>query len=938
MQTALELFRNDSMVSGPVSSGNRFTLSGGRLLPVADDPEIRNSFVIQEFPADKPQPNVEQQALLYNEYIRLWPLLHAYYSDPLSSLAASRTMLLPHQVEAALRVIESVNPRFLIADEVGLGKTIEAGLIIKELILKYNFERVLICVPSPLLNQWQTELQTKFNEDFTVITGDMLRKHPDVLLRKNKVLISVDLAKDAKYRNYFLRQPYDIIVFDEAHRLRRDLNKVTKAYAFAEAVSRNTRALLLLSATPFRGKLEEIYYLVQLLDPDILGPVHSFMAKFGSEGHSDLRHKLQPVVVRRRKVDVGGFTKRIARTVKLSMSPAERAFYEATTEYVKREYNRAMAQGQRMRGFVMITFQKLLDSSAVALLSALAKRKARLEETYFRSLGGGNPLSIRREAGRDLALEFLRETAGDEQETEEFLEDEDVGNLEVIFEPAEVLLEIQALTKLIELGSRIDRENKLLVLVKTIKEMQRSGHRRFLIFTQFKSTLFHLQKELSPQFRTGIFHGSMNNREKEDAVAEFYREGGSEILILTEAGGEGRNLQIASALFNYDLPWSPLKIEQRIGRIHRFGQKRDVHIVNFATRDTVAERVLEVLENKIRIFEDALGESDILLGILEDELRFSENFNLFMNEKKNKKEIESELMRSLDLARASISKIDRLFSPEFMDFNMRAFMAAAREDGSAADPKREKNLAELLLQVARKTGFPMEKKSQDIISFFDGSSRIGTFSHILAEEQNNLEYLAFGHPTVDRLVGRLIDLTESTAVVEASCSGRDGWLLLFDVTISADKKYRRIYPVHLSAGKAELLTVETIPPLEYLQCTQKSWREFAGIIEEAIGFLWEQIERDKEKILGRIASGVDFWRTTVAESHCLRSSELNEKLEVQRGKMKWYGEKNMAAAIKRTINQKNEEELRAGARIRDLRRNMATQVAVRIRHVCRLIG
>ncbi|HMY11976.1 MAG TPA: DEAD/DEAH box helicase, partial [Turneriella sp.] len=258
-------------------------------------------------------------------YARLWALMESYYRDPLAVFSSSRTMLLPHQVEAALRVVSASRPRFLIADEVGLGKTIEAGLILKELKLKHGYKKILIVVPSPLMAQWQQELKTKFAEEFTILNGEIIRRG-NPFAQGSQFLVSVDLAKDERYREMFLEQNFDLVVFDEAHRLRRDANTVTQAWQFAHAISEQVEGLLLLSATPFRGKLEEIFFLIHLIDPDILGPLATFQTQF-AEDASLLKDRLSPVVIRRRKIDVGGFTKRFAKTVKIDLDRDEREFY-----------------------------------------------------------------------------------------------------------------------------------------------------------------------------------------------------------------------------------------------------------------------------------------------------------------------------------------------------------------------------------------------------------------------------------------------------------------------------------------------------------------------------------------------------------------------------------------------------------------------------------
>jgi len=663
-------------------------------------------------------------------------LSHVY--DKLSSLSNSRTRLLPHQIEATHIIASALRPRFIIADEVGLGKTIEAGLVIKELLFRKGYKKVLIAVPAPLTVQWQQEMKSKFNEDFTIIN----RKNFHSFQSHSRVLTSIDFIKNPSCADRILNEKWDIVVFDEAHRLRRDYSKITHAYAFAEKISKQCEALLLLSATPFRGKLEELFYLVQLIDPHLLGPHSSFVNEHiaksdGDRSSVDLRAKIQKIMVRRRKVEVGGFTRRFATTVRLELSPGERAFYDETTEYVRREYNLAMETRNRAVGFVMIVFQKLLDSSTRALLRALEKRKLMLETRMH------SPV-------------FLSEISPEEDE--EFLECENPEDRQEAAQAGKKTLkdlrkEILTLNHLIQVGRSIREDRKLTKLKESIFRLKKDGHTKFVIFTQFRTTQDYLAESIQ-EFSVTLFHGSLSLKQKEDAISEFKER--TEILICTEAGGEGRNLQFASILFNYDLPWSPLKIEQRIGRIHRFGQVRDVHIFNFATRDTVAERVLEVLEEKIRLFEESIGPSDALLGAVEDEVDFENLLMQFVAGKKSKEELDVELSDRLRIAESGYRKLNDLVTPQCLDFNLNDYYNYTQENRKIDNGEIEKITLTYLesvqdpdyaLYADRPPGGP------SVYSLLERKTGVriqATFDSEKALENDRLEFLAVGHPLVDR--------------------------------------------------------------------------------------------------------------------------------------------------------------------------------------------
>lgn len=629
-----------------------------------------------EKPVFVPANGSDLPALVYLAHrIRL---SHSY--DKLSSLSNSRTRLLPHQIEATHRVCSALRPRFLLADEVGLGKTIEAGLVMKELMLRKGYRRILVTTPATLTIQWQNEMRTRFNEEFLVMNRANFNSVMAQAAKSEsiRIITSIDFIKNEKYNEKILKMPWDMAVFDEAHRLRRDDNKITQGYQFADQIASRVDALLLLSATPFRGKLEELYYLIHLLDPHLLGPKHSFYNEYvipsrNGESVEQLRTKLEKILIRRRKVEVGGFTRRIARTVRFDLSPEERAFYDATTEYVKREYNIAMSEKNRAVGFVMIVFQKLLDSSTRALLRALEKRKAMLEMRMHRTASFAERLvqeeddfmdSLDSIEDEEYLVELAEELGGDDRSVLQ-------KNLN------DFRKEILTLSRLIQLGRRIRVDRKVVKLKEAVDQLRKKGHKKFIIFTQFRTTQEYLAEALEG-YRVVQFHGSLNVKQKEDAIETFKRD--DEVLICTEAGGEGRNLQFADILVNYDLPWSPLKIEQRIGRIHRFGQKNDCLILNFCTRDTVAERVIEVLEQKIRLFEESIGPSDMLLGTVEDDLRFSRSLMDFISGRIGKNDFDEGLEERVSRARDSYNLLNQLVAPRFVDFNLNDYYRYTRRE------------------------------------------------------------------------------------------------------------------------------------------------------------------------------------------------------------------------------------------------------------------
>ncbi|MCB1170587.1 MAG: DEAD/DEAH box helicase family protein [Leptospiraceae bacterium] len=755
-------------------------------------------------------------------------LNHIY--DKLSSLSNSRTRLLPHQIEATHRVVQALRPRFILADEVGLGKTIEAGLIMKELMLRKGYKKVLVAAPATLTVQWQQEMKSKFNEDFVIMDRSNFARISAKWSRYPRILVSIDFIKNEKYGEQVLKTNWDIAVFDEAHRLRRDDSKITHAYSFAEKLAARVDALLLLTATPFRGKLEELFYLVRLVDPHILGPRNAFFMEYVLPSRSggsvkDLKSRLDRILLRRRKVEVGGFTRRFARTIQFDLTPQERAFYDETTDYVRREYNLAMQEKNRAVGFVMIAFQKLLDSSTRALLRALEKRKSMLEMRMHQT-------SFLAESCSGWNLQDIDPELEDDWEEDDLSEE---GSFQKSYK--DLRKEVLTLGKLIHLGRAIKQDKKLVKLKETLLKLKKEGHSKFIIFTQFRTTQDYLLENLE-EYRVELFHGSLNMKEKEEAIENF--RGDKEILICTEAGGEGRNLQFASILINYDLPWSPLKIEQRIGRIHRFGQTRDVFIFNFATRDTVAERILEVLESKIRLFEESIGPSDMLLGSIEDDLKFSRTLMDFVSGKLDKQSFESTVEERVALARNSYERLNELVAPRMVDFNLTDYYRITEKERAIKNSEIE-HLCTYFCQRTERSSFSLEDLGggiYEITRLLNGQKRHGTFDSEQALAKDSLDFLAVGHPLVDECLEyflahpereTFLEMKSSALKSESPCEIGKGHYLIYLVQFENGFQRTELMAIHADEnGELTFHREIAIPPGFQMQNGPNPGRTTAG--------------------------------------------------------------------------------------------------------------
>ncbi len=476
--------------------------------------------------------------------------------------------LLEHQLRAARTVLRRLRGRALLCDEVGLGKTIEAGIILEELVVRGLARRALILTPPSLVEQWQGEMRRKFGLDFVVHDDPTFREQgAQAWARHDRIIASYHTAKREPHRDAILKQEWDLIIVDEVHHFR---NRNTLLWQMASELRR--KYILLLTATPVQNDLEELFNLVTLLQPGLLSTARSFQRQF-----VDRRDKLMPrnvdelhrllaeVMVRNRRSTVGlALTRRIAKTHIVTLSEKERALYDDVSRFVRQSLSVASDTKSKrvLSRMSLITLQKELGSASHAAAPTLAR----------------------------LAL------------------DERLPQTEraVLARFADAARELTDNSK----------ANRLLVLLKDFPD-------KMVVFTQFRATQQWLQKRLRDAGeKVVVFHGGLLRLEKEEAIRWF--QGEARILLSTDAGSEGRNLQFCNAVCNFDLPWNPMKIEQRVGRLSRIGQTRDVFVFNLAAADTLEAAVLHLLEAKIAMFELVIGEIDMILGNLDEEKEFEE--------------------------------------------------------------------------------------------------------------------------------------------------------------------------------------------------------------------------------------------------------------------------------------------------------------------------
>ncbi|QQK78158.1 DEAD/DEAH box helicase family protein [Salicibibacter cibarius] len=489
--------------------------------------------------------------------------------DSLISLPHLRDLeIFEYQTNTVKSVMNRFKGRALLCDEVGLGKTIEAGIAMQEYIMRGLANKILILCPPSLVQQWEDEMKRKFNQDFIRADSSAFKKHGSQAWTEfPKVIASLATAKRKQHRSAITNVQYDLVIVDEAHHLK---NRNTLAWQFINEIYK--KYIFLLTATPVQNNLEELYNLITLLKPGQLKTYRYFKKHFvednqGMEAKNvdQLKRLLSDVMIRnkRNNVDVQ-FTKRKAQTIAVSLSADEQNVYDELSAFIRRKYN---DKHPSMSRFQLKSLQEQMGSSFYTLIQSLSNQVAN-----------------------------------------DKLNDIDRQNLKTIYEQARAITEKDA--------TENAKVRELISILSQTKE-------KVLVFTKYKKTQQLLADVLKDHgFLVAEFHGGLKRKEKEDQV-NFFRDR-AQVLVSTEVGGEGRNLQFCNTMINYDLPWNPMAIEQRIGRIHRIGQQRDVYVYNLVAENTLEHYILHILDRKVNMFELVVGEVDMILGDIEAKEDFSD--------------------------------------------------------------------------------------------------------------------------------------------------------------------------------------------------------------------------------------------------------------------------------------------------------------------------
>lgn len=712
---------------------------------------------------------VSTDVMKYDEnYLRYVMLLAKIKNETaggfLASLA-SGVIPLPHQLHVLDRVMESNNIRYILADEVGLGKTIEAGMVIKELKARGLIQRVLVVCPTGLVTQWASEMEEKFHEKFHVIlpsdfdTIKRITDTDDVYGQFDKVISPMDSIKPIEHRAGWdqekiekynqdriysiINSGWDLIIIDEAHRVAGSSSEVAR-YKLGYLLSQASPYLLLLSATPHNGSTDAFLRLVRLLD-EMAFP----------NAKSIVKEQVAPFVIRTEKreaIDNNGnklFKKRITHLEVLNWDERhslQRELYERVSEYVAKNYNKALRNRKKNMCiiFLMIIMQRMLTSSVAAVRNSLERRLFALRNQETR-------------------LTYFTEEDLADMDIEEGLE-EAITALSL-----DIKNEILDLEDIIALAKRAQNQYpdvKVEKLQDTLdKIFYQNKDQKVIIFTEFVATQHYLAELLRKQGHSvTVLNGSMNMDERNAALKEFREE--TSIFVSTDAGGEGLNLQFSSIIINYDLPWNPMKIEQRCGRVDRIGQNQDVHIYNFIIEDTIENRVREKLENKLAIILAEMG-VDKFSDVLDSESAEWDFTKAYMGSigKKNPDEvsmyaIESEMKSQL----ANANKYKGLI-------------------------KEEKDLTQL---VGKESNFDVEQALKQMLIYYDRWH--GKDSSIVDRLSINDEAIT------EHLKADLVqDQTESIMCIKLEDMPHEaGYFMLWELSISDDDEGEQIIPIFVN--------------------------------------------------------------------------------------------------------------------------------------------
>ncbi len=706
------------------------------------------------------------------------------------ALAHSAVDLNPHQIEAAAFALASLpTGGAVLADEVGLGKTVEAGLVLAQLAAEGK-PRAVILVPATLRAQWREELRSKFGLDADVIDGDTCRAAERQGLKTNPfdtggiVICSHQFA--AGRASELERVPWDVAVIDEAHRLR---NAYRKDHRTGQALRRGLRKCpkLLLTATPLQNDLMELLGLAAFIDDALLGTEETFRLQYATgelteEKAADLKARLAPVVIRtlRRQVrEYVKFTARRSIVEDFAPSPEEQALYDRVSDYLRREDTHAVPAARR--ALFILVYRKILASSSFALAATLE----RLADSLDAKLAGAEC-----SAQADLALDL----DGFSEELEELFDDDAPPRTRGSAVVRQMTSELEELRQCARMARGIKRNAKGDALVRGLDRCFTVSRacgwpEKAVVFTEFRRTQDYLAGLLASRgYSVTCLSGDVSGTDRRAALVEAFRDT-TQILLMTEAGAEGLNLQFCNLVVNFDLPWNPQRVEQRIGRCHRYGQQRDVLVLNFLNRANAADaRLYELLSQKLALFDGVFGSSDEILGALGSGIDFEKRVLDIYQSCRSGEEIDqafATLRGELDGRITARLTAARTLLFERFDGEVRGRLRMAEQTAKEAVARRDAE-EEALLDAAFEDGPAGARPPREREAGRGSRTRRARLldeaaATVRARPQDAVSLLEIPDGTLPARLGKL--------------AGREGWWFAYKFTIDALVSEERV--VHL---------------------------------------------------------------------------------------------------------------------------------------------
>ena len=879
-------------------------------------------------------------------------MAHAF--DPQFAVSVSQVDPLPHQLDAVYgRILQLPRIRFLLADDPGAGKTIMAGLLMRELMQRGEVSRVLVLCPKALTDQWRREMWERFREPFVLVTGDLISGSfgQNAWVENDLVVASVDLAIQDHILPGVEQSRWDLIIFDEAHKLSayrygRKIDK-TKRYMLAERLADRTKHLLLMTATPHKGDPENFRLLLSLLDENVFASQEGTRSVLDKDG--------SPYFLRRMKEsmkDFDGrplFLPRHVDTIAYELESHEQQLYDAVTAYVSEGLAQAEDAGNRNVTLALIVLQRRLASSLYAVTRSLERRRDRLTEELEQAGRSG------RSEQRALRIDYDPEEDDLDELTAE--EEEALSGASTARTPQDLRAEITRLDDLIALAEATRRkgpERKLSEFRRVIESQTVTDrNEKILVFTEHRDTLTYLTRQLRQWgYSVCNIHGGMKLADRIGAEKEF--RGPAQFMVATEAAGEGINLQFCKVMINWDLPWNPNRLEQRMGRIHRYGQEFEVEVVNLVANTTREGSVLVRLMDKLERMRDQLGHDqvyDVVSSVLDaGQVRLDTLIREAILNRRSMEDILGDLefvdsSASVAAARDALgealatSHIDmgsilgnerdskeRRLTPEFVErffADGLRYLGGRIATGTDVDWRLDFVPADLRKEAqARNAGE------------FGTSDRLITFSKERLRRDPPAEFVAPNHPLFDAVMGRLLDLGRPQLVrgaVFVDKEARDPYLVwLLEVAVVngvGEEVHGRLLALRQRGTDFEPITpgvLLDLPPSEVAPAAPEALKGLA----EGDGAVAAASRLYSEKYLGEITAEQE--RQAGIVERALQQSANDNLSELQKRLERQHEEQARGRDMRIAIRTTNEqiETLTADLRLRreELGRRRVTSI------------